>query len=54
MLRTLLIIFAVLFIIGSLPAWPYSAGWGYYPSGGLVLLLVVVLLLSGGRRGDLV
>jgi len=49
MLWTLLIIFLVLAVVGSVPRWPYSAGWGYYPSGGLglVLLIVVVLLLLG-------
>ena len=46
---TLLIILLVLMLIGSAPAWPYSRGWGYYPSGGLglVLVIVVVLLLTG-------
>jgi Protein of unknown function (DUF3309) len=43
--RTLLVIVLVLLVIGLLPTWPYSAGWGYYPSGGGVLLLVVLLLL---------
>jgi hypothetical protein len=49
MIRTLLIIVLILLLIGALPAWPYSGGWGYYPSGGLglVLLIVVVLLLFG-------
>lgn len=44
----LLIILALL-IIGALPLWPYSAGWGYYPGGGLglVLLVVLVLVVSG-------
>jgi hypothetical protein len=39
----------VLLLLGALPAWPYSAGWGYYPSGGLglVLLVLIVLLLLG-------
>ena len=47
MLRTILIIILVLALLGSLPAWPYSTGWGYYPSGGLglVLLIVVVVIL---------
>jgi hypothetical protein len=45
MLRTVLIIFLILFLLGSLPAWPYSTGWGYYPSGGLGLLLVIVIVL---------
>lgn len=47
----LLILFIVLLValIGSVPAWPYSRGWGYYPSGGvsLVLLILVILLLMG-------
>jgi hypothetical protein len=45
MLRTVLIIFLILFLLGSLPAWPYSTGWGYYPSGGMGLLLVIVIVL---------
>jgi sterol desaturase/sphingolipid hydroxylase (fatty acid hydroxylase superfamily) len=44
MLRTILIIILVLALFGSLPAWPYSTGWGYYPSGGLGLLLVIILM----------
>jgi Protein of unknown function (DUF3309) len=43
--RTILLIFVVLLLLGSLPAWPYSAHWGYYPSGGLGLLLVVLIVL---------
>jgi Protein of unknown function (DUF3309) len=43
--RTLLLIILVIMLLGLLPAWPYSAGWGYYPSGGLGLVLVVVLVL---------
>jgi hypothetical protein len=41
----------VLALIGSLPTWPYSAGWGYYPTGGLgaILLIVVVLMLLDRR-----
>lgn len=45
MLRLLLIIILFLLLIGSLPSWPYSTGWGYYPSGGLGLLLIIVLVL---------
>jgi len=37
-------------IILSIPTWPYSAGWGYYPSGGLGILLLVVLVLLLTRR----
>lgn len=43
--RTLLLILVILALVGALPAWPYSSGWGFYPSGGLVLLLVLILLL---------
>jgi Protein of unknown function (DUF3309) len=41
----------ILLLIGALPTWPYSANWGYYPSGGvgLILLIMLVLLLSGRR-----
>jgi hypothetical protein len=44
-----LIVVLVLALIGALPAWPYSSGWGYYPSGGLgiIVLVVLVLLLTG-------
>lgn len=52
MLRILLIIVLFLLVIGSLPSWGYSSGWGYYPSGGLGLILVIVLvLLLVDRRG---
>ena len=48
-MSTILIILLILLLLGALPTWPYSSGWGYYPSGGLglVLLIVVVLLLTG-------
>lgn len=42
---TILLIVLVLMLIGALPAWPYSSGWGYYPSGGLGLVLIIVLVL---------
>lgn len=42
---TVLLIILILLLIGSLPTWPYSSGWGYYPSGGLGLVLVIVLIL---------
>jgi hypothetical protein len=45
MLKMLLIIIIVLALLGSLPTWPYSTGWGYYPSGGLGLILLIVILL---------
>jgi hypothetical protein len=46
---TILIIVLILILIGALPTWPYSSGWGYYPSGGLglVLLVLIILLLAG-------
>lgn len=46
---TVLLILLILLLIGALPSWPYSSGWGYYPSGGLglVLLIVIILLLMG-------
>jgi hypothetical protein len=49
MLGTVLIIVLILLLLGALPAWPYSSGWGYYPSGGLglVLVIIIVLLLMG-------
>jgi hypothetical protein len=45
-LRLILLVFVVLLLLGSLPAWPYSAHWGYYPSGGLGLILFVLLILA--------
>jgi len=45
-MNTLLMIILVLLLIGALPTWPYSSGWGYYPSGGLRLILVIVLVLA--------
>jgi hypothetical protein len=46
---TLLLIILILILVGALPSWPYSSGWGYYPSGGigLILLVVIILLLMG-------
>lgn len=44
-MSTILLIILVLLVIGALPSWPYSSGWGYYPSGGLGLILVIVLVL---------
>jgi len=44
-MRTILLLILILLLIGALPAWPYSTGWGYYPSGGLGLILVIVLIL---------
>jgi hypothetical protein len=49
MLGTILLIILVLILIGALPRWPHSRGWGYYPSSGLglVLLIIIILLLTG-------
>jgi len=46
---TILLVILIILLLGALPTWPYSAGWGYYPSGGLglVLLVVIVLLIAG-------
>ena len=45
MLRTVLIVLLVLFLLGALPTWPYSASWGYYPTGGVGLLLIIPIIL---------
>ena len=46
---TILLILVILLLIGALPAWPHSSGWGYWPSGGLglILLILVILALTG-------
>ena len=44
-LGTILLIILILILVGALPTWPYSSGWGYYPSGGLGLVLVILLIL---------
>lgn len=50
MFGTILLIVLVLLVLGALPTWPYSQGWGYYPSGGLGLALLIVLILLLLRR----
>ena len=42
---TIILIILILLLVGALPTWPYSSGWGYYPSGGLGLVLVILLIL---------
>ena len=42
----ILLIILILLLVGALPAWPYSSGWGYWPSGGLGLILLIVLVLA--------
>ncbi len=44
-MRILLLIVVILLLIGALPTWPYSGGWGYYPSGGFGLIVIVLLIL---------
>ena len=44
-MSTILLVILVLLLIGALPTWPYSSGWGYYPSGGLGLIVIIVLVL---------
>lgn len=48
-MSTILIIILIILLIGGLPTWPYSSGWGYYPSGGvgLILLIIIILALMG-------
>jgi hypothetical protein len=46
MLSTILIIILILLLIGALPTWPYSSGWGYYPGGGLGLILIIIIILA--------
>ena len=47
---TLLLVILILLLLGALPMWPYSSGWGYYPSGGLGLLVVILIILLVARR----
>jgi uncharacterized membrane protein len=49
MLLTILVVVLILILIGALPAWPHSSGWGYYPSGivGVLLIILLILLLTG-------
>jgi len=51
-LRTILLIILILFLLGSLPLWPYSSGWGYYPSGGvgLIVIIIIIFILLDRRR----
>jgi hypothetical protein len=44
-ISTILLVVLIVLLIGALPAWPYSSGWGYYPSGGLGLVVVILLIL---------
>ena len=48
-ITTILLVVLILILVGALPAWPHSRGWGYYPSGGagLIVIILLILLLSG-------
>ncbi len=45
-MRLILLIVLILLLVGALPTWPHSSGWGYYPSGGLGLLLIILIVLA--------
>lgn len=45
-MRTILLIILIILLLGALPTWPYSTGWGYYPSGGLGLIVLIVIILA--------
>jgi len=49
-MNLLLAIILFLLLVGLLPTWPYSTGWGYYPSGGMGLLLIILLVVLLTRR----
>lgn len=44
-MSTILLVILILLLLGALPTWPYSSGWGYYPSGGLGLILLIIIIL---------
>ena len=48
-MRLILIILLVLLLVGALPLWPYSTGWGYYPTGGVSLLVIIVVVILFAR-----
>lgn len=49
MIGWILLIILILLVVGALPAWPYSASWGYFPSGilGLLLIILIIMILAG-------
>ena len=49
-ISTILLVLLILLLVGALPTWPYSSGWGYYPSGGLGLVLIILLVLVVSGR----
>ena len=50
-MNPLFVVLIVLLVVGLLPTWPYSSGWGYYPSGGVGLVLLILLIVMLTRRG---
>lgn len=52
MVRLFVILLLIILVVGLLPTWPYSSGWGYYPSGGLgvIVVIVIVVLLLGVKK----
>jgi hypothetical protein len=49
-MSTILLVILILLLLGALPLWPYSSGWGYYPSGGLGLILIILIILAVSGR----
>ena len=49
-MRAIILVILILLLVGALPTWPYSSGWGYYPSSGLGLVLVIILILVAMGR----
>jgi hypothetical protein len=49
-MSTILLVILILLLVGALPMWPYSSGWGYFPSGGLGLVLVIIIVLALAGR----
>ena len=45
-MRLIIFILVIILLLGALPTWPYSSGWGYYPSGGLGTVLIILLILA--------
>lgn len=48
LMRTILLIILIILLLGALPTWPYSQGWGYYPDAGLVVIILLILFLWRG------
>jgi hypothetical protein len=49
-MSTILLVVLILLLLGALPMWPYSSGWGYYPSGGLGLIVLILIILAVSGR----